>query len=142
MKALMIGAAALLGMAAAGATEIVYTPVNPSFGGNPLNGPVLLNNANAQNRFTDPALASALAGRTGLSPLDLFNQQLQSAILSRIANAVTGNIVDTSGNLKPGVFETSGFVITIVDLGGSLLQITTTDKTTGASTTFQVSTAP
>jgi len=25
------------------ASELVYTPVNPSFGGNPLNGPVLLN---------------------------------------------------------------------------------------------------
>src|SRR3974390_2577099 len=53
------GAAVLLAMLAqARATSIVYTPVNPSFGGNPLNGPVLLNSANAQNRFKDPAAAN------------------------------------------------------------------------------------
>ena len=36
------------------ATELVYTPVNPSFGGNPLNGTWLLNNAQAQNDHDDP----------------------------------------------------------------------------------------
>ena len=34
------------------------------------------------------------------------------------------------------------FKIAIVDLGNGLLQITTTDKTTGASTTFQISNQP
>ena len=31
------------------ATEIIYTPINPTFGGNPLNGSFLLSKANAQN---------------------------------------------------------------------------------------------
>ena len=34
------------------ATELVYTPVNPAFGGNPLNGSWMLNNAQAQNDHT------------------------------------------------------------------------------------------
>jgi hypothetical protein len=38
------------------ATELVYTPVNPAFGGNPLNGTWLLNNAQAQNDYDDPDL--------------------------------------------------------------------------------------
>ena len=39
----------LLLCAAANATELVYTPINPSFGGSPLNGAWLLGNAQAQN---------------------------------------------------------------------------------------------
>jgi curli production assembly/transport component CsgF len=37
------------------------------------------------------------------------------------------------------VLETDNFTITVADLGGGNLNITTTDKTTGDSTTFQVS---
>ena len=36
------------------ATELVYTPVNPSFGGSPLNGAWLLGSAQAQNDKKDP----------------------------------------------------------------------------------------
>jgi curli production assembly/transport component CsgF len=122
------------------ATEIVHTPVNPSFGGNPLNGPVLLNSANAQNHYT--ASAGSL-GYTAPTALDTFNQRLQSMILDRIANSITGNLFDsTTGKLIPGTVETSAFTISIVQLPNNLLQITTTDKATGATTTFQVSNAP
>ncbi len=48
---------ACLGALPAAATELIYTPVNPVFGGNPLNGPVLLNNAQAQNNKKDPDAA-------------------------------------------------------------------------------------
>ena len=42
--------AALLGcMASAQAGELHYVPVNPTFGGNPFNGPFLLGTANANN---------------------------------------------------------------------------------------------
>jgi curli production assembly/transport component CsgF len=124
----------------AAATNIVYTPVNPSFGGNPLNGPVLLNSANAQNSHKDPSAANG--GYTTPSALDTFNQRLQSMILDRVATSITGSIFDANGKLKTGTVDTSGFSIAIVDLGNGVLKITTTDKTTGASTTFQVSTAP
>ena len=52
----LIGAVSLcvaLGVVTAWATELVYTPINPSFGGNPLNGQFLLNEAQAQNNFTE-----------------------------------------------------------------------------------------
>lgn len=131
-----------LPLAAAQATEIVYTPVNPSFGGNPLNGTVLMNSANAQNEYTDPKLEQALSRLTGQSSLDLFNQRLQSLILDRIASSLSGSLFDSGGNLVPGLVETSAFVISIVDIGGGMLLITTTDKTTGASTSFEISAAP
>jgi curli production assembly/transport component CsgF len=125
----------------AAASELVYVPVNPSFGGNPLNGPHLLNMANAQNKLSDPASISPF-GRAGLSQLDQFNQRLQSLILDRIAGSLTSGLFDASGDLQPGIVETSSFVISIVDQGGGMLLITTTDKASGASSSFLISNTP
>lgn len=124
------------------ATGLVYTPVNPSFGGNPLNGNVLLNNANAQNRHKDPDATGPSSGTRTPSSLDTFNQRLQSLILSRIADSVTGDLFDENGNLKAGLVETNAFSILIEDLGNGALKITTTDKATGASSSFQVNSNP
>ncbi len=120
------------------AGELVYTPVNPAFGGNPLNGSFLLNEAQLQDTYKDPQATSAAARSLG-TPLEQFNQSLQRTILNRIASAVTGSVVDANGNLIPGTIQTTDFIIAIVDLGGGVLQITTTDKSTGQSTSFQVS---
>lgn len=38
----------------ASAGQLLYNPVNPSFGGNPLNGPTLLQSAQAQKRYPFP----------------------------------------------------------------------------------------
>lgn len=114
------------------ASELVYTPNNPSFGGNPLNGPVLLNQATAQNEFKEPTTSSE---QTALTQ---FNTMLQSAILSRVSSAVTSSIVSTDGSLIPGTVETTDFRISITNLQSGLLQIVTTDKTTGQTTQFQV----
>jgi len=140
MKKLAILAFALAPLAGS-ATELVYTPTNPAFGGSPLNGPHLLNSANSQNKLTDPN-APSFFGRTSQSQLDLFNQRLQSLILDRIATSLTGSLFDANGNLQPGHVETSTFIIDIVDLGNNRLLITTTDKNTGASTSFEISTTP
>lgn len=122
--------------AAALAGPIVYQPVNPSFGGNPLNGPNLLNSANAQNKLTDPN-AQSLFGRAGQSQLDLFNQRLQALILDRIASSLSDSLFN-NGQLQPGIVDTSAFRIEIIALSNGNLLITTTDKSTGASTSFEV----
>jgi curli production assembly/transport component CsgF len=46
--------------------------------------------------------------------------------------------VGTNGQLIPGVVETTDFSIAITNLSSGMLQIVTTDKTTGQSTQFQV----
>jgi curli production assembly/transport component CsgF len=117
------------------ASELAYVPNNPSFGGNPLNGPVLLNQAQAQNHFTEKSSSSASSGQTALTQ---FNSMLQSAILSRVSSAVTSSIVGANGQLVPGIVETTDFRISITNLPGGLLQIVTTDKNTGQTTQFQV----
>lgn len=123
--------------AAAAAGPLVYQPVNPSFGGNPLNGPNLLNSANAQNKLTDPNAAS-LFSRAGQSQLDLFNQRLQALILDRIASSLSDSLFN-NGQLQPGIVDTSAFRIEIIALANGNLLITTTDKSTGATTSFEVS---
>jgi len=137
VSAAAFGLALLAGMGSvAQASELAYVPNNPSFGGNPLNGPVLLNQATAQNKFTEKSSSSSsLSGQTALTQ---FNSMLQSAILSRVSSAVTSSIVGTNGQLVPGVVETTDFSISITNLQAGILQIVTTDKNTGQQTQFQV----
>ncbi|MEL7130500.1 MAG: curli assembly protein CsgF [Pseudomonadota bacterium] len=71
----------------ASAQDLVYEPVNPSFGGNPFNSAHLLGIANAQNDFeapVDPAAETTQA--------DIFLRQLQSRLLSGLASDVTDAI--------------------------------------------------
>lgn len=117
------------------ATDLVYVPGNPSFGGNPVNGSILLNSASATNKHQAPASSSGALSQT---PLQQFNSTLERSILSQLASA-TATKISVGGKLVPGTVETANFTITILDLGGGVLQITTTDKTTGLSTSFQVS---
>lgn len=111
----------LLGIGLAGsvqATELVYTPVNPAFGGNPLNGTWLLNNAQAQNDHDDPDSTSA----TRQSALERFTSSLESRLLSQMLT----NIED--GNT--GSLTTDSFIISMIDDGGQLT-IMITDRATG-----------
>lgn len=121
----------------AGATDLIYVPVNPSFGGHPANGSSLLASASATNKHT----AKDSLGRSSLfdqSPLGQFNQSLERMVLGQLASAATSRLTGPDGRLLPGTFSTSNFTITVVDLGGGVLRITTTDKTTGATTSFEV----
>ena len=122
----------------AGASQLIYTPVNPSFGGSPLNGSYLLSKAQVTNTHTASGGddKGSLAAET---PLQQFQNQLQSSILSQVAASATSSILGPGGVLKPGIVQTTNFTISIVDVGSGLLNITTTDKSTGATTTFQVS---
>jgi curli production assembly/transport component CsgF len=118
-----------LGLSAqSGATELVYTPVNPSFGGNPLNGTWLLNNAQAQNDFDDPDTKSRSAF-AGTSALERFSNQLESKLLSQL--------MDNINNGKTGSLSTDSFLINVIDDSGAL-SIQVTDKATGEVSEIQV----
>ncbi|MDM5180368.1 curli assembly protein CsgF [Massilia sp. DJPM01] len=122
---------------AATATELVYLPINPSFGGYPANGAGLLATATATSKHTE----NKGLGGTSLfdqSPLAQFNQTLERSVLSQLASAATSKLQGPDGKLVPGTFSSANFTITVVDLGGGMLRITTTDRSTGATTTFEV----
>lgn len=123
------------------ASELIYYPINPSFGGNPLNGSWMLNSALATNKHKDPDLDDSTGiESTQQTPLQAFQESLERAVLSRLTSAATSNLFDpVTGKLVPGTVETGNFTITIADSGGGILTITTLDKATGAVTTFEVS---
>ena len=114
---------------AASATEMVYAPVNPSFGGNPSNASGLLAIAQAQNGYKAPTK----------SALETFNTSLQSAILSRLQTESLTLMFGKSSTLVAGSYDTAGYTITVTDNGNKVLTIQTTDKASGASATFTVS---
>lgn len=113
----------LLAGSATQASELVYTPVNPSFGGNPLNGTWLLGSAQAQNDHSapSPSLGSGFAGTTAL---ERFTSQLESRLLSQLMTNIESG--------QTGTLTTSAFIIEIQDNANSgFLSILVTDRTTG-----------
>lgn len=122
---------ALCGGTQAAATEMVYTPINPLFGGNPNNAPGLMSIAQAQNEFKAPVV----------SPVQAFNLSLQRAILSRLTSQTITAIFGTSPTLENGTYDTPGYTINVAYVPNtSLVTITTTDKSSGAIASFEVST--
>lgn len=112
------------------ASELTYTPMNPSFGGSVSNGVYLLSQASAQKQFEEKQDED--------TPLEQFNDRLQRALLSRITSAITRDVVDINGNVSPGVFETVDYTIEIIDEGNGIMTIITIDKVSGEETIIQV----
>jgi curli production assembly/transport component CsgF len=83
------------------ATEIIHRFESPSFGGNPLNGSFLLNQADGQNNHKDPDIASKTAAAPK-SQIELFKDSLQRAILNQVSRSTTQNLFDDNGNIQLG----------------------------------------
>lgn len=111
------------------AQDLVYTPVNPSFGGNPFNSAHLLAIANAQNDFEPEAAETSTQ-----SDLDRFVSSLQSRLLSslstQVANAIFGEDAQDEGTVVFGdqtitfVRGLDGIELTITEADGSQTVIT------------------
>lgn len=111
------------------ADELIYTPINPSFGGSPLNGNWMLSNAQAQDTFEDPASESADV--SGESELDNFNSTLERVALSRIASQLVSQFLDGEASS----LETDNLILDITeDPTTGHTTIKTTDKGTGEVT--------
>ena len=134
----VVGAMSLVCSLSSYSSELVYTPVNPSFGGNPLNSGHLLNIAKDQNKHKDSNSFSSLKK----TELEQFNDRIQRLVLSQVASAVARPIVGDSGKLVPGEVVTQDFVITVEDIGENSLRITTLEKLTGEETVFELNQSP
>lgn len=124
----------ILGMLAVGflstqvlAGELVYTPVNPNFGGSPFNATPLLSNAGQQNGFEAPP-------RDARDNAADFVERLDRAVLSRISRALTGSIFDANGDLISGGPFTTGASTFTVLVGATTTTVTITNNTTGETT--------
>ena len=97
-SALVLSGAFALPVAAG---DLIYTPINPSFGGAALNSSHLLGLANAQRDATasDADIgtgAGGAGGETDTSDADLFVRQLEGRLLSALAGQVTEAIFGDS----------------------------------------------
>jgi|GEM_PF-1649938 len=79
------------------ATELVFHFANPNFGGNAGNGTVFMNQADVQNGFKAPAVIT-----TAKTQIETFKDNLQRAILNRLATSATQDLFDVDGNIKLG----------------------------------------
>ena len=109
------------------AQEFVYTPNNPSFGGNPFNSPHLLGVANAQNGFEAPEDPEDVETQS-----EIFLRQLESRLFAGLASQVTdaifGENPQDSGQIVFGDQEIS-FV-----RGLDSITLTIFDAVTGTTT--------
>jgi curli production assembly/transport component CsgF len=127
---LCLGCALSVLAAGVQATEMVYTPLIPAFGGNPNNAAGFLANAAAQNSFKAPVN----------TPLQNFNKSLEQAILNRLVSQSVASIFGTQSKLVPGSYDTGNYTVDIQDSGNGTLTVTTTDKKTGDQVTFTLQT--
>lgn len=111
----------------ASAGELIYRPINPSFGGDPFNGSYLLGKAQAQDTNEDPDASRYEPMTTS----ERLVQTLQSSLVNQLIRDVN------SGEVEQGVFDTSEFGVVINENGGQL-SIDVTDKITGDTTNISV----
>lgn len=111
----------------ASAGELVYRPLNPSFGGDPFMGSYMLNKAQSQDTNTDPNTRSV----ERLSSTDRLIQSLESRLISQLLTDVG------SGDISEGGFDSDEFSVVVRDDGGQLV-VRVVDKLTGDVTNISV----
>ena len=114
-------------------SELIYTPISPSFGGFSANGAVLLNQANAQNDFKDPDAVDPFARADGINN---FKDTLNRLILSQLASKI---VTDTFGSgAASGTYTTSDYQIDVDPTDGTLTIITITELSTGSVSVIEI----
>ncbi len=115
------------------ASELVYTPINPSFGGSSFNGAWLLSQAQAQNTLTEKKAASSSYSR---DPLEDFQKSLNRSILSRLSRQLVTSAFGED-SLQEGSYEIGDFVIDVTE-GDDGVNIRIIDGATGNETSIVV----
>ena len=121
----------LLPAGVATATELIWTPINPSFGGYAGNASWLMASATAQNDHVEKP-----APYTRPSPFEDFQYTLQRSYLSRLSSQIIDEAFGEETTLEPGEYVLGDYTITITTNG----QITVViyDTLTGNSTTVEI----
>lgn len=115
------------------ATPLVFTFINPSFGGSPFNGQWLLAQAEAQNKLVEKKKPWTMPTRDLMQDFkDSLNRQILYKLSSKIVNAAFGE-----EGLEPGHYNLGDYTIDVSSgLGGIKVVITQTG--TGNTTTVEI----
>jgi curli production assembly/transport component CsgF len=122
-RTLLVGAIFMCA-GSAQATELIYTPVNPSFGGSALNGSFLLNKAQAQN---DNSRGNEKD----------FVTRFQESLERNIINTITRGVAD--GDITDGTYDTGDFRVEVSPTANGVM-LTITNLLTGEVTVIEMPT--
>ncbi|MBV5282305.1 MAG: curli assembly protein CsgF [Paludibacter sp.] len=116
------------------AQDLVYTPKNPAFGGNPYNYSWLMSSAQAQNDIKETTTSSTSSYKT--DPLKDFSESLNRQILSQLSRQIVSRQFGEDA-LSAGTYVLGDYQIEIGDQSSGL-NITIVDNKSGSSTTVSV----
>lgn len=116
------------------AQDLVYTPKNPAFGGNPYNYSWLMSSAQAQNDIKDPA--SSAYSPYSTDPLKDFSESLNRQILSQLSRQIVAKQFGEDA-LTAGTYVLGDYQIEVGDQANGL-NITILDNKSGSQTTVSV----
>lgn len=105
-------------------SELIFQFTNPSFGGNPLNGSFLLQQAQVQNKFKEKVTEPSLINQ--ITPM--YQAQYLSKILE---DAYEGK------DIKEGRYIIGGLIVDVTKGTGKITMVVT-DPATGQQTTFEL----
>ena len=123
------------------ATELVYEPINPSFGGNPLNGSFLLSKANSQNAHSAPLSERSYDER--------LQESLERAYINCIVREITdiafgeqeydedGNPIDSIFN-QDSIFVSGDFQVELITSNPDSIVVNITNLLTGEVTVVEI----
>ena len=114
------------------AADLIYTPINPSFGGDPFNSNHLQGLAASQNSFEETSESSSQSSTERF--LSMLQSRLYSSLASQVAGAIFGEDAQPSGTI---IFDDQqvSFVNT-----GTQIQLVVTDFSTGKVTNITIPT--
>lgn len=118
--------------AAGFAQDFVYRPINPAFGGSPINYSWLLNSASAQNLYQDDQDFGF-----GDDPLMEFQRSLQRRIIRELTESIIEKRFGKIDLSKGGSFAFGNFTIEVVP-GPSGINIIIQNLATGEQTTITI----
>lgn len=112
--------------------ELVWSPTNPSFGGNPYNASWLLNSAKIQNQYPEEKEVKDYQK----DPLEQFQENLNRQLLRKLASSIVDQIYGDKG-VNEGSYSVGDYLIDIEERE-STVAITIDDMATGNQTLMEI----
>jgi len=114
-------------------SELVYTPINPSFGGSALNGSFLLGKAQAQNKHKSPLNKKSFEEKVS----DALERATISDIVRKYKDTVLGeNAIVNNG--EDTSFVSGDYQIDILSSNSDTITVQITDLLSGKLTIIEI----
>ncbi|PCK33593.1 curli assembly protein CsgF [Pseudoalteromonas piscicida] len=116
------------------ATELVYKPINPAFGGNPLNANMLLSKAQSQNKHRAPIVEKTYDEK--------FQESLERTYLNRLVREITdvafGDDIKDSIFDQDATFMSGDYQIQVITSTPDTITVRITNISSGEETILEV----